>query len=372
MTLGGRDTRDITLLTGVDLTVLRNFQLQDGTNFEVITGQLTGALAGLNGEINSDPLFAGLSYVSDQPEVNYRMGSSASFDDHTEYSRPDPNRASLDGHMVGLKQKDFGLRWTYDYLQKEARSMGRVDADIQQTIDAGRKLIRTMVLNRLLRRADDTGAANGLGAGGISPGFATTAASTGVDFTPPEYGGVAFAATHEHYTAAATSITLATVVTMMKNLREHGHDKPYDLLISQTDEAAVMGFAGFIAASDPLITQLASTDTRTSVGGDYIGYLPTAFARVRVVNGWPASYMFMYKSYGPNSINNPLRLRTPKGDNAVIFRAAPDPAQGAPSPAAPLATLIVYTELGVGTNSRTNGVSNFSVGNATWADGASS
>jgi hypothetical protein len=368
--IGGRDTRDITLLTGVDLTELRKFQLQDGTTFDTIAGQLTGALAALNAEINSDGLYSGLWYVTDQIEVSYRMGSSADFEDHTEYSRPDPSRGETDGHMLPIFQKDFSLRWTYDYMQKEAMSMGRIDADIQNVIDAARKLIRKTVLNRLLKRTDDSGAALGLGSGGYSPGFATTAAQTAVDFTPPEFGGNTFASTHEHYTASATSITSAMCVTMMKNLREHGHDGPYDLIVSETDEATVRAFTDFVAATDPLVTGIASTSFATSVGGDYIGYLKDSKARVRVVKGWPASYMFIYKTYGTNSLRNPLRLRVPKGSTLLAFRAAPDPSAGAPSPAAPLSTLIVFSELGCGVGDRTNGACNYS--SASWANGSAS
>jgi hypothetical protein len=62
-----------------------------------------------------------------------------------------------------------------------------------------------------LKRGDESGSINGLSATGLSPGFATAAASTGVDFTPPSYGGSTFTSDHEHYVAIAGGAFTAAV-----------------------------------------------------------------------------------------------------------------------------------------------------------------
>ncbi len=364
--IGGRDTRDFVVWTGVDASQLLKEQLQDGTNLLTVTNLLTGALNGVAAEINSDPVFASAMSAADSPVVSYRMGTGFSFGDYTEYSRPPRSRAEVDGHMLPLKPYDLGLGWTWNYLRNAYTA--QIEADIANTVDAARRLARTKILGRPLQRTDDSGAAKGLGSGGYSPGFATTAAQTSVAFTPPEYAGNTFASTHEHYTAAATSFTSANLITDMKNLREHGHVAPFDLWISSSDEATVRAFSDFVSATDPILT-VGSSSSVVALPAGYIGYLTGSYARVRVVDGWPQSYWWLFKSYGNSSMQNPLKIRVGRGESQLRFVAFPDPAQGT-SPANPLGTLITWTEFGVGVGDRTNGVVRYN--SASWADGSAS
>lgn len=303
--IGGRDTRDFVVWTGVDAAQLLKESLQDGTNLLTVTNLLTGALNGIAQEINSDPVYASAWSTADSPVVSYRMGAGFSFEDRTEYAKPLRSRAEVDGHMLPLKDYDLGLGWTWDYLRKAYTA--QVEADIAAAVDAARKLVRVKTLGRIVTRTDDSGASKGLGAGGYSPAFATTAANTNVDFAPPEYAGTTFANTHEHYKVGATSLTSANAIVEMKNLREHGHAGPFDLWISADDEATVRLFTDFISASDPLVTPGSATSLVALPQG-YIGYLSGSFARVRVVPGLPVDYWFMFKSYGSNNPRNPLRL----------------------------------------------------------------
>jgi len=366
--LGGRDTRDITLFTGVDATELAKFALLDGTTLDVVAGELDGALTALNSELNSDPFYSGLCYVTDNPQVSYRMGdASTGFGDYDEYTKPDPQRAEVDGHMLPIKARDMQLRWTWDYLRRA--DMSKIEADIVVAVTAARDARRKAVLNRLLKRGDDSGKSNGLGAGGYSPGFATAAANTNVDFTPPAFQGKTFASSHDHYVFAAASITSAQAIVMMKTLREHGHLGPYELLISETDESTVRAFTDFVKATDQIV-QLGANTATVNLAAGYIGYLTESYSRVRIVNGWPANYMSMYKSYGSNSQLNPLRVRVQKGESAFRVQAFPDPRSGGVSPMNPLGSLMLFTEFGVGVGDRTAGTTNRS--NAAWADGTAS
>jgi hypothetical protein len=364
--IGGRDTRDFVVWTGVDATELRKLTLKDGTTMEAVTGLLAGALQGASNEINSDPLYSSLMSTTSSPEVVYRMGSGTTMQVRSEYSRPERARGEVDGHMLPLIAYDKALGWTWDYL-RNAYSV-QIEADIAAAVEAVRSVARTKILTKLITKTDDSGTAKGLGSGGYSPGFATTAASTAVDFTPPSFAGVDFANTHEHYAIGGSSITSAQMVTNMKHLREHGHNGPYDLLISSTDEATVVAFTDYVAASDPLVN-LGTSAAVVNLPGGYIGYLKSSYARVRVVNGWPANYTFMFKSYGANSPLNPLRVRVGEGESALRFQAFPEPNSGT-SPANPLGTLIVWGEFGVGVGDRTNGVPHRN--NAAWADGTAS
>lgn len=363
--LGGRDTRDLVVWTGVDAAELRKFALADGTNFADVVGRLTGALTAINAEIAGDPLL-NYCFITDNPEVTYRMGTNPAFGDADEYTRPDQNRGQVEGHMLPIKAKDLGLGWTWDYLRRA--NVDQIDADIQTAVGAARTLFRKTVLTRVLKRTDDSGAANGLGTGGYSPGFATTAAQTNVDFTPPEFAGGSFANTHEHYLNAGT-YTSANFVTVMKTLREHGHEGPFDVLVSESDESTVRGFSDFVASADPFV-QYANTTLASPLGAGYIGYLKDSLARVRRQPGMPANYFTFLKSYGPNNRLNPLRIRVSKGESALRIQAFPNPTAGAPSPANPLSSMVCWAELGVGVGDRTAGATWRN--NAAWADGTAS
>src|SRR5690606_13245262 len=109
------------------------------------------------------------------------------------------------------------------------------------------------ILTRLLQRGDDSGVDLGLGAAGLSPGFATTAASTGVDYAPPSYGGTNFAATHEHYVAVAGGYTNDVFKDVKSELMEHGHAGPYNFLASLSDESVIRGLTDFIPVGSGLV-----------------------------------------------------------------------------------------------------------------------
>ena len=369
MALGPRDTQSLVMLTGWDATALQNFKLQDGTTYAQIVAQTNAALGALNAEITSHPLYSSLVSYTDQLNVEYRVGSSNGFEVHTEYSRPDMKRADTEGHMLPLQAFDRGLGWTWDYLRK-AR-MSQIEADIADAMKDARDKYRVQILTRLLQRGDDSGALKGLGSSGYSPGFATTAASTNVDFTPPTYGGTTFASTHEHYVGIAGGVFTAAVFTDAKDeLREHGHDGPYNFIAGPSDESTIRGLTGFTPVDASYIEYGALQD-RVRFGPEFTaeGMYPIGAINdflVWVVSGVPQYYGFGWKSYGTNSQRNPVRIRLQKGMTSPMVTAYPD--GSAPGPADPLKGLYLFTEFGVGVADRTNGTARY-VNNATWADG---
>lgn len=361
MASGPRDKSSLVLLTGWDAAALKNFQLEDGTTIEAVVGELTVALGALNAELGGGPWADVLSFT-DQPEVEYRIGASNGFEEHTEYGRPDSRRAETEGHMLPLKGYDRGLGWTWDYL-REAR-LEQIRADIADAIKDARDIWRQKILTRMLKRGDDSGAKAGLGSSGYSPGFATAAASTNVDFTPPAFEGASFDSNHEHYVAiAGGAFTNAVFEDAYDELREHGHQPPFDFWISDRDRVTIEALSKFTKAADPLV-QLGLTQDRAVVSADYIGVIEQF--RVREVRGMPQYYGFGFKSYGARSQRNPLRLRLKKGNTLPMVMAMQDPRNG--SGAHPLQYLMLLLEFGVGVADRTNGTARY-VNNATWADG---
>lgn len=369
MALGPRDTQSLVMLTGWDATVLQNFRLEDGTTIDAVVAQLNAALGALNAEFYRDPLWSSLVSYTDQPDVEYRTGVSNGMNRHTEYARADMQRAATEGHLLPLLDFDRALGWTWDYL-KRAR-MSQIQADIADALKDARDRWRVQILTRLLQRGDDSGANKGLGTAGYSPGFATTAASTSVDFVPPAFGGTAFASTHEHYVPIAGGLFTAAVFTDAKDeLREHGHEPPYEFIIGSSDESTVKGLTGFVKADDAFVSYGALQDR---VNFSQMSMAPGLYPigaindfRVWVMRGVPQYYGFGWKPYGPNSQRNPLRIRLAKGMSRPMVMAYPDAA--APGPAHPLKGVYLYTEFGVGVYDRTNGTARY-VNNAAWSDG---
>jgi len=367
-TYGPRGTSELVQLTGWDATALRNYALRDGTTYAEIVSLMTGAIGAFNAEMYSDPLWSSLVGYTDEPTVEYRVGSSNGFEEHTEFGRADSKRADTEGHMLPIKPYDRMLGWTWDYLRKARRS--QIEADIADSIQDARNLFRKAMLQRLIKRIDDSGAALGLGSAGYSPGFATTAASTAVDFVPPAYGGNTFSNTHEHYVAAAGGWSTAILLDVQAELREHGHEAPFYLLASPSDESVLLGLSGFVPAPSTTVRygtdkDLANIAQTSITPGVYpLGAYANTF--VFVVPGMPQYYGFGYKTYGANSQRNPLRIRLEKGMTRPQIVAHPHPEM--PNGLAPIQNLMLFTEFGVGVADRTNGTGRY-VNNATWSDG---
>jgi hypothetical protein len=373
MPLGARDKSSLVMLTGWDPTELKKFELIDGTTYATIVAQMNAALGALSAELYGDPLWSRLVSYTDMPEVEYRVGASNGFEEHTEYGNPDARRAETEGHMLPLKAYDRKLGWTWDYL-REAR-LSQIQADIADAIKDARDNWRVRLLTRLLKRGDDSGKRNGLGTSGLSPGFATAAASTGVDFTPVPWGGNSFTSDHEHYVGiTGGAYTNAVFSDVKAELREHGHEPPYDFIAGTADETTIAGLTDFVPVAKTNVNYGANT-TLASIAMDSVapGAYPIGTISdcvVWIVAGMPQYYGFGWKTYGPNSQRNPLRIRLFKGETRPSVIAMPDPNAG--NALAPIHNLMLYTQFGVGVGQdRTNGTARYT-NSTTWADGTPS
>lgn len=363
--LGGRDTSSLVMLPGWDATELQNFQLQDGTTYAAVVAQMNAALGALSSELYNHPLYSALVSYTDQPDSEYRIGAAAGMSEFSEYTRPDPKRSETTGHMLPIKDYDRALEWTWKYLKK-AR-MPQIEADIAGAVESVRTTYRQKILGRLLKRGDET-----VGAAGYSPGFATAASATNVDFTPPSYAGTSFDSDHEHYVGITGGVFTPAVFTDSKDeLREHGHEGDLDFIIGPSDEAAVRALTGFVPVNPSWVEYGALADrARFGAASVAVGVYPIGAIsdfRVWVVRGIPQYYGFGWKSYGANSQRNPLRIRLDKGMTQPMITAMADPRAG--NATTPLQYLMMYTEFGVGVGSdRTNGTARY-VNSDTWADG---
>jgi hypothetical protein len=360
---GNYGTKDLVLPAGMDAATLATFSLQDGTTYAEVAEELQMVVNGVNNEIYNTPWIAGLVTYTDDPSIEYASGNISGFTEYTEYSRADNQKSELSGHMLPKKGYDLNLGWTWLFLKNAQRS--KIESSLEDVVTSAKTLVRQTILNRVLSRSDEA-----VGSG-YSTGFATAAANTSVDFTPRDYGGNTFDSDHEHYVAVDTSgaPTVATFQAAKKDLTEHGHSGPMEFLISEVQESVVRGLTGFVPAPDANVvygesTNVANFSTEVIMGSYYIGVLEGF--RVRVVTGMPQYYGFGYKSYGANSARNPIAIRLDKGKSRPEFIAMKDPKAG--NGTSPIQDIMIYTELGVGVNDRTNGTTRY-FNSDTWANG---
>lgn len=369
MATGRYDLSLLTLPAGWDAAELENIRLADGTSYAEVAQMVNTAITGLNTELSSDILWSAMASYTPDAAYEYAVGAANGFERHTEYVLPDVKRGDTTGHMLPMEPFDRRLGWTWDYLRKARLS--QIEAGVADVLKDARDLYRQKLLRRVLRRVDDTGAALGLGTGGYSPGFATTAASTAVDFTPPAFGGTSFSSTHEHYVGiTGAAHTLALFQDARDELEEHGHVPPFIYIAGPTEETAIKALTGFVGAADPGIRYGTQTNLAAQAryyGANGVKYIGTLEGfDVYIVRGMPQYYGFGFKSYGANSPRNPLRIRVPEGQSGIQFMAMSDPLGGNAN--YPLQNLMLFTEFGVGVGDRTNGTARYT-NSATWADG---
>lgn len=361
---GPRDLKNRVLADGWDATELEKLRTESDITIEEITNLLSGAVAALNAELVNDPWMSLLFRPTTEPTVEYRVGTTNNVTDHTEYGPVDEQRGATQGHMLPIKAYDYSLGWTWDYLRKCRR--GQVDADIAGVVQAWRDAWEKKLLTRFFQATDDSGASKGLGASGYSPGFAHTAGSTSVDFTPPPYAGKTFANTHEHYdnTNGVTAAQWqAAIDGLTLDLNEHGHDSPFELLVSYADQGTIEDLSEFRARPQPEI-RYGTTQDVAMVGEQYIGVVntPSGIARVKVFNRLPQYYLGCFKAYGQNSPRSPLAVRYSDDMGLVVSLL-----RGKSYRQWPIEQLLTFGEFGVGVQERTNGACHLMNAGA-WAD----
>lgn len=368
MTFQVHDLKFVTIPVGWDAAYLENYRMSDGITFAQVVGDIETALQMFNQET---PWYSEFTTITDEPAVEYPQGNLQT-EEHSEYTPPKPQRSDFTGHMLPVRERDLGFRFTRDFFVKGR--MSRVDGSIRSGMDAFRQWREYQLVKRALQRADDTGASKGLGSSGLSPGFATAAANTGVDYQPPRYGGQSFTTDHNHYLSYAAANLATGLKAMIAHLREHGHPSPYELWISPSDVATVSALTGFVKIQP--VTQIFGTGSdRTAIDPNaamrgsvpyYIGSYGDGQGFdcwVRVVPRFPQYYYWMGKPYGGGDPRNPFRLRfDPRwGPEGVLFIAD--------NMSYPLDSAYLFEAKGVGVGEdRTNGVAMFIDAGATWVD----
>lgn len=305
MPTGINDLKQWALPSNWDAARLTQIRLQSGETYEDLINDIAAALAVANADLLRDPMLAGMMSLADDPLIEYRVGVSNGFGTHTEYGRPDAKRGATTGHMLPLWAKDRMFGWTWDFLRKARRF--QIDNDIASGIEDLQNVWRQTILNRHFDSDTES-----IGSSGTSVPYADggTADSNYIPPHMPDRGGT-FAYTHSHF-LRLNGITQANLNTAIEHLWEHGHDPPYELLVSQSDISSwtdATSVTGYVARPDPILRYGAQTDL-ANVSSEYIGAVETDYGACRLMaNGRiPTKYWSAYKSYGPLDQRNPLKV----------------------------------------------------------------
>ena len=306
-TLGINDLKQYALPTYWDAARVSQVRLQSGETYEQFISDVAAALSMQNAALLQDPLVGGMVSTTTEMMVEYPIGVSNGFQDHTEYGMPDQKRGATTGHMLYLKERDRGLGWTWDMLRKARRS--QLDADIASAMKDVRDDFKKRALTRLFK---STYTAVGSSGRSMPVADGGTADSAYVPPNNPDRAS-AFDTSHTHL-LRLNDITQANLETAVADIWEHGHDAPYDLLAAQADLGSwtdVTNVTGYVPRPDPLIRYGMSQDLANTGDSDVIGVIDTDYGAVRlhISARVPTKYWAIYKSHGNLDQRNPLRIR---------------------------------------------------------------
>lgn len=303
MPTGIHSLKDWALPAGWDAARLMQISLASGETYDQVITDIADALSLANAALAADPLIGAMIGLAEQPQVEYSVGVSNGFEEHTEHGRPDDKRGKTTGHMLEHVELDRGLGWTWDFLRKGRRF--QIDNDIGSVIDDLQSVWRKRILTRHFKSTKTA-----VGNVGASVPYADGGTADG-SYVPPHKPdrAAAFDGTHNHFMRLG-GITQANLETVVTDMWHHGHDGPYDLLVAELDIASWTNatvVTGYKPRPDPLVMYGSTTDLGL-VGTEYVGVVETEHGACRLRSNAriPTKYWTVFKSYGRLDPRNPL------------------------------------------------------------------
>ncbi len=350
-------THDVSSLFAARLSAIPDFSRQ---NLAKIAELVNAELAAHNGVMLD--MVSDLADVSTERWSTYGSIQGGSMVEVDEYGAA-PTQKEVPGESLGfpLRKFQYNLGWTQTWM------------DIHKPLDmavaiagaegAHRKRVAWDIKNALLQSANysfnDHLVDNVLlgGTNGIKRLLNADSTTIPVGPNGEEFVG----STHTHYVGEA-SYTAAFLETEILNVTEHGHSQDVRVYINRAQEAATIGFTGFVAYVDArIINQTAAQvaqkalDVRAPIDNRAIGIFKGAEVWVKP---WvPANYVFVFDAAGPK----PLRFRQREQATLQGLRVV------AENRDYPLIAQFMEAEYGISVWNRTNGTVLY-IANATYAD----
>jgi len=366
--LGPQTLLNMALPTGWDATRLAQWATRDGITYGELANQLALALGDFNQEMVTD--WGWLFSITEELAMEYEQGGSVTeMPDITDVDKPEALQGTTIGHMIDLKVYGQGVGGTKRYF-RDSRS-AKINAAIATLVRRGRWRFEKRLLTRWFTNTE-----NSIGSAGYDVPFVRGTGGT-VDYAPPAYDGEAFTTSHDHYLGVDSDTYGYDGVLdqLAETLQEHGHNPPFNALVSRSDVASYMALTRFVEVVDPVVN-FVDRGGETSGNRYYtpgqrqfglLGYYQGKYGlvEVRFTARVPTTYAGMCKSYGSLAAQNPLAVRV-HPDTGFGAYVVPETT---PDDDYPVKQLDVEMEFGVGVGlDRTNGAAAFLDSSGTWTN----
>lgn len=312
--LGPQTILALGLPTGVDGDRIAKWHLRDGTSFQSVVQQLSLALGDLNQEFVNR--YGYMMSLTEDIMMEYPQGGAVTeLPEITDASDYDAVGGETIGHMIDLRVYGGGVGGSKRYFRDSRPA--KINADISTIVKQAKWRFEKKLYNRLFTNTEFA-----VGSGYNVPFVNGTAGN--VDYQPPAYAGEEFATTHTHF-IGVDSDTLGfdtAIENIVETLVEHGHEAPFDVLVSKTDvdAGAYLALAKFVQLKSNVI-QVVDRGGATSGNNFFadgtpnmfgiVGYYQSRYGQVniRMSPRIPTGFLGGFKSYGNLSAMNPLAVR---------------------------------------------------------------
>lgn len=218
----------------------------DGVDFSTIWAEFEETIRLRNRD--RDSLRAMLSFSTTAAgEAVAQTSSLDDFEDASEYGVPKAIRNDLTSLVLGynLKDRDLAARYTYQFLRDADRS--QIEAVHQSALDADNRQIFKSVLGALL---NNTARVN-------PEGLAVKPLWNNDGTVPPDWNGVAFAGSHNHYVVSGSAtFDGGDIRDAFQQVAHHGYGSPdvggrVIVFLNPVQAEQARGFVKGAAATDP-------------------------------------------------------------------------------------------------------------------------
>jgi hypothetical protein len=312
------------------------------------------------------------SFITEELMQEYMNGGSVTASPMiSDVDTVDPTHGETIGHMLDLIVYSERVGGT-PYFFRDGRE-ATFRAAIRDKVDRLTWRFEQKLLNRLFVTTE-----NSVGTSGYDVPFVHSTSGS-VDFTPPAFGGEAFASTHDHYLGIDSgSYGYDDALNQMaEHLEEHGHSEPYEAVVARADIASYYALPDFVQPINARVTNIDRGTTTADTGAAFfsrearefgvIGGFESeyGFIALRATSRVPTKYLGLVKSYGNNNERNPIAIRV----HPSVGFGARIVAQSQEDDNDPIKLLTINFEFGVGIGQdRTNGVAGYVVSGGAWVN----
>jgi hypothetical protein len=292
----------------------------DGVDLNQIWREVKAALDAWNAERGA--IVNLLSYATiNTGDAIPQATSDESFELASEYGEPESLRASSAHLLLGYTFEDYdkATRFTWRFLRDSTREQILAVANL--ALAADQKLVQGTILERLFSPDNDVNEWN----------HTCFGLYNGDSFVPPAYLGKSFTGPHTHYLVSeGAEIDSDDLETAAKKVREHGYGtEPNSQLLAFVNPEQAEVISAFRAGVANNNAAIAHHDFVPSAGApaylqpdNLVGKVaPESFNGLKVQGNYgdvwviqsdfiPEKYLAVAATYGPNSPNNVIGVRS--------------------------------------------------------------